>query len=506
MFRTLVVRALAATCLAGLVTGGSCQPSDDALLLPADTQTLPRTSGMTLLARFVHITDTHMVDVESPARWTGSDALVSSAWRPWEAWSTQLLDGIVRTTNRIHASGTPVDFAIITGDVCDNLQLNELDWFATVMDGGTVHPLSGADDRPVESRPDRLLDPYATFKAAGVYRQGVHGEQPSIPWYSLMGNHDAYSIGVFPVVAGFDGHLVGVLPLAQRPGLWLPNVLDPLGELTHGRVTPADPGPPGLFELPVEVPVVAERAYFDPGQFISVMNHTRSGPRGHGFDSTAGPLWYSVSPVPGLRLCGLYTSQQPNPIPEIPNHDGCILADQLAWLRGELEAATSRGERVVVASHHPSGSLLASYGSAADADSFQALLNAYPCVILHLAGHNHRNRVADRGHYLEIETCSTLDWPQEARLLEIWRDPQGEIFIGYDTFSHLDERWPPLGEDPLRDLREQAWRLALAEADTPMRMVIDGNETTLPPWQRTGTPDDRRGFTQVPSADLSATD
>ena len=36
-----------------------------------------------------------------------------------------------------------LDFAITTGDLADNQQLNETRWFRTVLDGGRVDPFSG---------------------------------------------------------------------------------------------------------------------------------------------------------------------------------------------------------------------------------------------------------------------------------------------------------------------------------------------------------------------------
>ena len=117
------------------VAGSSCGV-DNPLLLPADERTVDGDSAdLVLVARFVQITDSHIVDTTSPARFAGAHDLVPTAWRPWESYSTQILDGIVRAANRIHASGTPVDFLIHTGDFVDNAQSNELEWFVAVMDG-----------------------------------------------------------------------------------------------------------------------------------------------------------------------------------------------------------------------------------------------------------------------------------------------------------------------------------------------------------------------------------
>ncbi len=475
-------------CAMPFLIGGGCEPAEVSLL--SDRRQIVAQDGLELVARFVHLTDTHIVDEESPARFTGAHSLVSSAWREWESYSTQLLDGTIRAANRIHASGRTIDFLIHTGDACDNVQQNELEWFMTVMEGGLVNPASGPDDRPIESRPEPWLDPHAPFAAQGLYQHSVHGELPSIPWYALLGNHDVYALGVFPISMLFDER-VAVLPLQPRLGVFLPSVLNPTGSFTHGRITPANPGPPELFSWPVPVVPSAERAYFSNEEFIARLQLGRTSPTGHGF-AAGGPPWYSVSPVPGLRLIGLFTSDRPNVHMTAISHDGCISAEQLDWFIAELEAASSRGETIIVASHHPSGTLEPLYGTAIDADGFRELLNAYPAVVLHLAGHLHRNRVTNRGGYLEIETCSTLDWPLEARLVEIWRNVEtGAIVIGYEMFSHLADDLPPRGDDPLAELRLRAHELAGAGRVQPSARMIDDF------LENTGTEADRSGLVPI---------
>jgi 3',5'-cyclic AMP phosphodiesterase CpdA len=450
---------------------------DAAPLLPSDTSDSGVPTGARLVARIVHVSDSHAVDYESPARFAGAQIVIPSAWRAWESSSTQLFDGIIRTINRIHASGQRVDFLLHTGDACDNAQANELGWFLAVMDGGQVNPLSGPDDRPEDTRPDALLDPYQAFGAQGLYQQGVHGDLPSIPWYSVIGNHESYCIGVFPILTWFDGTRVSPLPLSGRPGILLPTILDPLGAWTHGPVSPAHPGPPPLLDLPAPVTPEADRHFFSRREFIEAMFNTRTGPPGHGFSDPLSPGWYSVSPAVGLRLIVLDTADAPNPLPGFPYSEGAISIGQRDWLRSQLDASQARDELVIVASHHPSISLEVLSGSVLGPDELRDLLRNYPNVILHLAGHTHRNRVADRGGYIEIETCSTLDLPQEGRVVEIWRDDvDGTVTVTYHMFSSLDDTLPPLGDDPLRALRQTAHDLAEQSRGDPSQM-----RSTQPP-------------------------
>lgn len=474
----------------GLIMAGACEV-DNAPTLPAmESPTLEHT-GHTLVARLIHVTDTQIIDEESPARFAGSQEFVSSAWRPYEAYATQLLDGTLRAINRIHASGRQIDFVLHTGDACDNSQSNELAWLIGLFDGEPIDPLTGPDDRPPDTRPSPLMDPHASFTAQGLYRAGVHGDLPSIPWYIVFGNHDRFAIGVFTIFQDVWGRRLAPLPFPQRPGLLIPAVLDPLTWIAHGIVTPANPGPPGLLELPSLVQPNPGRAFFNRQEFIRAMYETVTEPSGHGFaDMETAPTWYSTVPVPGLRLIGLDTCEPAHNIEGFPYQDGSISAEQVVFLRTELDTARDNGELVIVASHHPSTSLWEGYGSALTGPSFRALLGEYPNVVAHLAGHQHRHRVADRQGYVEIETASTLDLPQEARLVEIWRDDvDGTVTVAYETFSHLDDDLPPLGDDPLRSLRQRARALAVGDTGATHRQKLRDPTGA----EAAGRPSDRRG-------------
>ncbi len=485
--------------VAGSILCAACLLSCDSgngIHLPARQSEPFDTAGLTLVARIIHVSDTHVVDDQSPARFAGAQIFTRSAWRPYEAYSTQLFDGILRASNRIHASGRAVSFVIHTGDACDNSQTNELAWFTGVFDGEMIDPLTGPDDRPPDARPDPALDPHAPFQAQGLYRTGVHGDAASILWFSVFGNHDAYAIGVFPIFEDADGLRTAPLPLEDRPDILLPGELNPLAALAYGNVTPALPGPPEFLGLPRAIEPNPDRAFFNKREFIQAMFDTITEPAGHGFtDPNDGPSWYSISPVPGLRLIGLDTCDPAHQVPGFFYHDGSILSEQISFLRAEMAAAQQRDELVVVASHHPSESLMAVYGTATIGAEFQALLNEYPNVIVHLAGHTHRNRVWERGGYVEIETCSTLDDPQEARVVEIWRgETTADVAIAYEMFSHLDDALPPMGDDPLRALRAEAREIAKSAADSSRLNRGPG----LPASDRRETELDRHGVFIAP--------
>ncbi|MCH8252352.1 MAG: metallophosphoesterase [Planctomycetes bacterium] len=433
----------------------------------ANESTIPvDTDRFELVARFVHISDAQIVDEESPGRLTAAAAFATTAWRPHEAYATQLLDGMIRAINKQHVAVHTIDFVVHTGDALDNAQLNELEWFVSVFDGGTIDPSSGGDDRSSDELPDASMDPHHPFEAQGLYRRGVHGDEPTIPWYSVFGNHDRFAAGVFPIVSNLFGSRRAPLPLGNRIGLFLPVNLDPTGSLSWGPITPANPGPPPLINFPTLVSPNAARRFITDRDFVNAHVASVGEPKGHGFDPRRPDrTWYTAVPVAGVRLITLNTSDPAKTKPGLVYSEGAVSLAQLFFLAGELKSAEERGEIVIVATHHPSDTFAGTYGSALMPNTFREALRRSPNVKLHIAGHSHRNAVTDRGGYVEVETCSILDAPQQGRVIEIWRDG-ADVELRYWMFSHLDdfdpptEKRSPLFDDPLRPMREVAAGLA----------------------------------------------
>lgn len=455
-----------------LIVGGC--GVEPVVLLPDESTAAVDETQYDLVARFAHITDAQVVDEESPARLTAFAQLSDSAWRPQEAYSLHLLDGIIRTVNKMHVAEGKIDFLIHTGDAADNAQINEIKWFVDIMDGGLINPLTGPDNRDAADIPDPTLDPHRPFLAQGLYQNGIHGDAASIPWYAVAGNHDLFAVGIFPIVTDVFGNRSSPLPVENRVGLFAPVLLRPTGGIAWGAITPANPGPPPEIVLPESITPNPDRRYATQREFIELHVASVTEPLGHGFDpERPDRSWYSVSPVPGLRLIGLNSSDPWLEIPKQVYSEGAISSTQLAFLETELAKAESRGEVAIVATHHPSDSLDFGNGSAASPTSFRAILRKHSCVAMHLGGHWHSGAAIDRNGYVELIAASIIDAPQEGRFVEIWKlslpessQERSPIQLRYKNFSHLDEivntqpAHDQLFEDPLRAMRQIALQLA----------------------------------------------
>ena len=387
----------------------------------------------------VHLTDTHIVDEESPARPVSMDDVFSSAWRTQEAHSLHVLDAAVRKIKQLDAF-RPVDLVMVSGDCIDNNQKNELGWFLEVLEGGTVVPNSGKQEDPVKGLDN---DPHDAFSAAGL---------GNIPWLLAIGNHDALVQGNFPRDAG-GGKWNLLMGDPTRGEIKLPEL---------GRVNPprCDPIPAGMSPTPKrclprdhallgtgKLPADKERAHLGRKQWMSMVYKAAGKPAGHGLaagslSSGRGDLVFD--PVPGvpLRVVVLDTAADTFP----PGAAGTYSKDHHdKFLLPALKQAQADEVLVIVTSHHPVGGMMEG-GS-----RLQQTLNSFSNVVLHLAGHRHHNRVVPRASkvsaahgYWEVETCALVDWPQQGRLVELVdnRDGTGELWL---TMFDYDTDHKPLG-------------------------------------------------------------
>src|SRR6266851_1799763 len=107
------------------------------------------------IACFVHLTDTHVTDAQSPARFEFVNVMAGdkryrellTMQRPQEMLNIHAIAAMVRTINSLEAgplTGAAPQLVAMTGDAIDNTQHNEMANFLALLDGGTVRPDSGA--------------------------------------------------------------------------------------------------------------------------------------------------------------------------------------------------------------------------------------------------------------------------------------------------------------------------------------------------------------------------
>lgn len=329
------------------------------------TELAPNASDTTPVARllsFFAITDIHISDEESPAQplyfgWSAlygpSSAGASSAYSPVQLGSTQVLDAAIQTANALHQK-TPFDFAISLGDDVNNTQYNELRWFIDVMDGGVIHPSSGAHAGKSS------IDYQMPFLAKGLNKE--------IPWYQVIGNHDQFWMGsAYEQEKTLAVHIGDtVLNMANDP---TPTPTGVYGHGVYGGVvdgsTPlGDVIKDGLEELfPTPPTVVADPnrhslATLDSSShdWMEQFFHTSSQPVGHGFsqsnldDDIAS---YVFQPKAGLPFKVISLDDTCKGLGQHSYAAGCLDSDRLAWLKEQLDIGQANGELMIIAAHIP---------------------------------------------------------------------------------------------------------------------------------------------------------
>ena len=432
--------------------------------------------GATILA-LAHLSDFHICDAESPARLThlirhgmpGSPYRRQfgemGGYRPHEILTTQVAAAMVAAVNALDggpATGRPFDAAVLTGDLVDNAQSNELDWFTTVVSGGGVQPASGDPDpsasewigapgvshqpwfwHPQPGSPDDLWRTRWGFPSVDGLVSAARGSFVSaglrVPAFALHGNHDLLISGTATPDA-----TVRALAEGDRRPTDLPPGRTPLAIL--GIDSQVGPARYLVGDSPTE-PITADpaRRILGSDEFGARRIAARPvvpGPR-HA---------YTTALTPGPAAVRLIALDTVNPY---GGWQGSIGADQFAWLRATLADATE--PYIVLASHHPSWTLFNGYVPADDptaaprvlADELLGVLLDDPRVIVWLAGHVHHHSITlHRGTgdrvLPEITSAALVDWPQQSRTLEIVRPGDGTLQLVSTAIDHA----APVGYDP----------------------------------------------------------
>jgi 3',5'-cyclic AMP phosphodiesterase CpdA len=456
------------------------------------------------LVYFGQLSDFQLADEESPARVEFLDpagAPVEAAFRPWEALEPFIDEAMIRQVDAF-AGAAPVaagsgarpamDFAIDTGDSADSQQLNETEWVRTLLEGGTLDPNSGIDP---SGYAHPLCPPVGVPGAAEAAR------------YTGVQDYDDYAEGLDPyfydpdeprgAAAGWPAY-PGLMDRAQQPfaasGLTVPSYVafgnhDALVQGNQAANAGFEEVATGCTKTieggPTLVPPDPRRRFVSKAQFKQIFREGMQAD-GHGFGlvdpaeekaSGGAAGYYSFVPRKSLRMIALDTVCEGGVTG--PCADGNVDDPQFQWLKGQLQEATAADQLVIIFSHHAIPSLTAdvpdeaappcigpdAHGHDANpgcdldprastpihlGDDMVALLHRYPHVIAWVAGHSHVNDVtpypdpSGSGHgFWSIRVAAEADWPQQARLLQLFDNHDGTLSLFGTIVDHAGAATAP---------------------------------------------------------------
>ena len=431
----------------------------------------------TSLLAFAHLTDVHIIDVQSPARveyvdrfedqYSDSDpviGLLTSSYRPQEMLTSQVADSMTRKIKSFAAgapvSGRPLDFSIQTGDNADNCQLNETRWNIDLLDGGKVVTPDSGTLNTYEGVADRkYYDPHYYHPEPGVKQDLYHTQfgfrdvtgllaaalRPftssglGMPWYSVFGNHDGLVQGNFPRTVPLDAVARGNLKVVDvPPGLSQADIIQAYKTRNLAKLLGS-----AALKTANYVHRDGQRKVMSRKQTIEEHFKTTGTPVGHGYTATnrlSGNAYYTFDKgnVRGIVL----DTVNPNGYAE-----GSIDKPQFDWLKQRLAASTDK--YVIIFSHHTIATMTNPLvvtgldlkprvlGAAVKTE----LLN-HPNVVAWVNGHTHKNEIiaqkpaSGSGGFWEINTASHVDFPQQSRIIELVDNGNGTLSIFTTMLDH----------------------------------------------------------------------
>ena len=425
------------------------------------------------LAALVHLSDLHVCDAESPSRIEYLDRYADAdspyrgelghigTYRANEILTTQVLAAMVDTINEIESApltGANIDAVVITGDMTDNAQENETDWYLKVLNGGEVQPASGSSEKsewvgssnvpfdkkfwhpdgaPVgeeEDDPTRLFGFPKVPKLAEIARAKFISKGLNKPWYAVYGNHDLLLQGTVVAdkemlaLSTGDERIVG-LPKDFK----IPDIKPSFAEVgpvwyMHNETSPRQKITPDK-----------KRRFNDASEFAA--SHLKTGDHGFTQWNVDSNRAYWTKNIGEITFISLDTV---NPW---GGWQGSIDEEQLSWVEELLIANKDR--YVVLLSHHPAFTWINPFAPAGEPrrvlfPEFMQLLDKHKNVIAWIAGHVHYHwsdylTRSDGTKILHVTTSSQIDWPQQGRIIEIVKEDSGNIAFGSTAIDHKGE-------------------------------------------------------------------
>jgi len=416
-------------------------------LMPTGYDTTSVTKAAQLL-RFFTMTDIHITDKESPgqgivfAPMAGSNGI--SCYAPLMLYTTHMLNAAVQTINEIQKTN-PFDFGLTLGDMANSTQYNEFRWFIDILDGKKINPDSGTKDNVIRGLNNDYQD---EFQAEGL--------NTYIPWYATIGNHDHFWLGS----ANMDDYMLNALTgntimqmrnilSSKDPSKYSTGTLD--GSTPYGTIIGS-----GRLDTLKNIPTIApdiNRRSLSLSEVMSEFSNTTTLPVGHGFVQSNAANKYkgsysfipkSAIPLKVIVLDDTQDNADPLPFDGIYGH-GELNNGRYEWLMAQLKAGQDANQLMIISAHVPIGvspagspmSWLPTADYASEAELI-AKLQAFPNLILWVAGHRHLNTVkafpsADKTHpengFWQVETKSLREFPEQFRAFDIVRNSDNTISI-----------------------------------------------------------------------------
>ena len=519
-------------------------PGEPHLLRDDLVTTAPARSGRRrALLALGQLTDMHIMDAQSPARVEFLDRFndpdspfagvlpFDASYRSQELMTAHVGEAMVRAMNSVRrgpATGLPVAFTIATGDNVDNTQFNELRWQIDLLDGERVRPDSGdltkyegvadlvdydvrywhPDGTPAGQSDDLPRARFGFPTLPGLLdavRRPFQATGLNTPWLTAFGNHDGLVQGNIPSSAIIAAVATGNVKISN-----LPPGTDII-KLAIGLLGGDPAALQTLFSGPFRlVTPDAARRPLSRAETIAEHFRTSGRPHGHGYSKwnlSTGKAYYAFDQGP-VRCIVLDTV---NPF---GGADGSIDAEQLTWLTAELTAGSKRyldesgnivaggkhDKLFALFSHHTIETMTNAAGvGRVLGTTVRDLLLRFPNAVVWVNGHTHRNtvvpyrRAADApvpGGFWEVNTAAHIDWPQQARIVELVDNGNGTLSVFGTLIDHAAPRhYGSRPRDPLalaalsRELGANDWQNAAPTATEDGRRgaVEDRNVELLVP-------------------------